>query len=68
MQPHAAEPHNKTVRKVPMVTGSSPLHSVVVGCLVRNEKNEVLLIRHQKRGWEIPQGRVEEGENLLDAL
>jgi 8-oxo-dGTP diphosphatase len=51
-----------------MSTGSSPLHSVVVGCLVRNESNDVLLIRHHKRGWEIPQGRVEKGENLIDAL
>src|SRR5512137_1999737 len=51
-----------------MATGSSPLHSIVVGCLVRNDKGEVLLIRHQKRGWEIPQGRVEEGESLVDAL
>ena len=51
-----------------MSTGSTPLHSVVVGCLVRNAHNEVLLIRHHKRGWEIPQGRVEEGENLIDAL
>jgi 8-oxo-dGTP diphosphatase len=50
------------------MSGSSPLHSVVVGCLVRNSKNDVLLIRHHKRGWEIPQGRVEEGENLIDAL
>lgn len=46
----------------------SPQHSVVVGCLVRNAHQEVLLIRHHKRGWEIPQGRVEEGENLVDAL
>jgi 8-oxo-dGTP diphosphatase len=46
----------------------SPQHSVVVGCLVRNDENEVLLIRHHKRGWEMPQGRVEEGENLLEAL
>lgn len=46
----------------------SPQHSVVVGCLVRNVKGEVLLIRHHKRGWEMPQGRVEEGENLLEAL
>lgn len=50
------------------MSGSSPLHSVVVGCLVRNSNNDVLLIRHHKRGWEIPQGRVEEGENLIDAL
>lgn len=46
----------------------SPAHTVVVGCLVRNDNNEVLLVRHLKRGWEIPQGRVEEGENLVDAL
>jgi 8-oxo-dGTP diphosphatase len=46
----------------------SPQHSVVVSCLVRNDENEVLLIRHHKRGWEMPQGRVEEGENLLEAL
>jgi len=45
-----------------------PVHTVVVGCLVRNAQNEVLLIRHQKRGWEIPQGRVEEGEDLVEAL
>jgi len=51
-----------------MSIGSTPQHSVVVGCLVRNESNDVLLIRHHKRGWEIPQGRVEEGENLIDAL
>jgi 8-oxo-dGTP diphosphatase len=51
-----------------MTTDSSPLHSVVVGCLVRNASNAVLLIRHHKRGWEIPQGRVEIGENLIDAL
>jgi 8-oxo-dGTP diphosphatase len=51
-----------------MSTENSPRHSVVVGCLVRNADNEVLLIRHHKRGWEMPQGRVEEGENLLDAL
>jgi 8-oxo-dGTP diphosphatase len=51
-----------------MTTGSGPLHTVVVGCLVRNTSNAVLLIRHHKRGWEIPQGRVENGENLIDAL
>ncbi len=51
-----------------MSTVKEPLHTLVVGCLVRNANDEVLLIRHQKRGWEIPQGRVEEGENLVEAL
>ncbi len=45
-----------------------PLHTLVVGCLVRNDREEVLMIRHLKRGWEIPQGRVEEGEDLIHAL
>lgn len=47
---------------------NDPRHTIVVGCLVRNDTGEVLLVRHYKRGWEIPQGRVEEGENLLGAL
>lgn len=51
-----------------MSTAKEPLHTLVVGCLVRNANDEILLIRHHKRGWEIPQGRVEEGENLIDAL
>ena len=38
-----------------------PRHAVVVGCLVRNDGNEILLIRHRRRGWEITQGHVEEG-------
>lgn len=41
-----------------------PKHQVVAGCLVRNNSGELLLIRHHKRGWELPQGRVEEGESL----
>ncbi|MBE0597078.1 MAG: NUDIX hydrolase [Desulfuromonadales bacterium] len=44
-----------------------PRHTVVVGCLVRNEGGQVLLIRHHRRGWEIPQGRLEEGEELVAA-
>lgn len=50
------------------MTTSSPCHTLVVGCLVRNELDQVLLVRHQRRGWEIPQGRVEEGEELLTAV
>ncbi len=45
-----------------------PRHIIVVGALIRDGQGKVLLIRHPKRGWEIPQGRVEEGESLPDAL
>lgn len=45
-----------------------PKHLVVVGCLVTNGAGDVLLIRHHRRGWELPQGRVEEGEPLPAAV
>ncbi|GFO62669.1 NUDIX hydrolase [Geomonas paludis] len=51
-----------------MTEQKDPRHTVVVGCLVRNDENRVLLIRHRKRGWEIPQGRVEESEDLVAAV
>lgn len=47
---------------------NSPRHILVASCLVRNEANQVLLVKHFKRGWELPQGRIENGEALLDAL
>lgn len=45
-----------------------PKHILVVSCLIRNESNQVLLVKHRSRGWEVPQGRVEEGESLIFAL
>jgi len=45
-----------------------PRHILVVNCLVRNAEQHLLLVRHKIRGWELPQGRVEEGEALLEAL
>jgi 8-oxo-dGTP diphosphatase len=47
---------------------TEPKHTVVVACLVRNGSGNILLIRSPGRGWELPQGRVEEGEDLLEAL
>lgn len=43
-------------------------HAVIVGCLVRNDSGRMLLIRHYRRGWEIPQGHVEAGEDVIQAL
>ena len=45
-----------------------PKHVAVVCCLIRNEENQLLLVKHHIRGWELPQGRVEEGETLIFAL
>ncbi len=47
---------------------SQPKHLVVVSCMIRNDAGEILLVRHHIRGWELPQGRVEEREALVYAL
>ena len=43
-------------------------HFVSVAGLVCNDKDEVLLLKSPRRGWEYPGGMVEPGETLQDAL
>ncbi|MBW6508599.1 MAG: NUDIX hydrolase [Desulfuromonadales bacterium] len=45
-----------------------PKHVLVTSGLVRNDEGQLLLVKHRLRGWELPQGRVEEGEGLVFAL
>lgn len=45
----------------------SPKHTVTAAVVVINDRNEILLKYGPKRGWEIPGGRVEEGESLSAA-
>ncbi|NMH71661.1 NUDIX domain-containing protein [Bacillus sp. RO2] len=45
----------------------TPKHIVSAATVVLNDKNEVLLIKGPRRGWEMPGGQVEEGESLKDA-
>jgi 8-oxo-dGTP diphosphatase len=47
---------------------SAPKHIVSAAAIVLNEKNELLLIKGPRRGWEMPGGQVEEGESLTDAV
>lgn len=47
---------------------SRPLHALIVSVVVHDEDRRVLLIRHPHRGWELPQGHVEHGEDLLTAV
>jgi 8-oxo-dGTP diphosphatase len=44
-----------------------PKHIVSAGTIIINERNEILLIKGPRRGWEMPSGQVEEGESLKDA-
>jgi 8-oxo-dGTP diphosphatase len=44
-----------------------PKHIVSAAAIVINDKNELLLIKGPRRGWEMPGGQVEEGESLSHA-
>ncbi|PLT28684.1 NUDIX hydrolase [Peribacillus deserti] len=45
----------------------TPKHILSAAAIVLNNKNEILLIKGPRRGWEMPGGQVEEGESLRDA-
>ena len=45
-----------------------PQHIVATASLVLNKEGKVLLVKTEKRGWEMPDGQVEEGEDILSAL
>ncbi|MCM1578687.1 MAG: NUDIX domain-containing protein [Ruminococcus sp.] len=43
-------------------------HINAVGGVVKNSEGKILLVKHNRRGWTLPGGVVENGENLIDAL
>src|SRR3989338_218357 len=45
-----------------------PLHIVAVGTLVENKRGQFLLVKTEWRGWEMPGGQVEKGEDVISAL
>ena len=45
-----------------------PIYLITVAGFITNDKNEVLLVKSPRRGWEFPGGQVEHGETLIDAL
>ena len=36
------------------------------GCIVMNEKNEILLVHHNDGHWDLPEGHMEAGETEVD--
>jgi 8-oxo-dGTP diphosphatase len=49
------------------VVYAPPKHFVSAATIVVNDKNELLLIKGPRRGWEMPGGQVEIGETLIEA-
>lgn len=55
------------MEQIQQVINTTPKHIVSAATIILNSKNEVLLIKGPKRGWEMPGGQVEEGESLTAA-
>ena len=55
------------LEQIQQVINTTPKHIVSAATIVLNSKNEILLIKGPKRGWEMPGGQVEEGESLTAA-
>ena len=45
-----------------------PLHIIAAAGIVINEKNEILMVKNLRRGWEFPGGQVEAGENVINGV
>ena len=45
-----------------------PVHILAAAGIVMNEKNEILMVKNLRRGWEFPGGQVEAGENVINGV
>lgn len=45
-----------------------PTHIAAAAGVVRNSRNEILLVKTYHGGWVFPGGQVEVGENIIDAV
>ena len=45
-----------------------PVHILAAAGIVINEKNEILMVKNLRRGWEFPGGQVEAGENVISGV
>ena len=43
-------------------------YRVSIKALIRNDKGEVLVVKERSKGWELPGGGFDHGENIHDAL
>lgn len=47
---------------------NAPRHIVAASALIRNQRDEIALVRTERRGWELPGGQIELGETVTDGL
>lgn len=59
--------YRRITSKKKEVETKKPKHSISAAVIVQNSKNEILLVKGPKRGWEMPGGLVEENESLSEA-
>ena len=45
-----------------------PTHIIAAAGVVLNERQEVLMVKHNRADWVFPGGQVEVGENVIDAV
>ncbi len=45
-----------------------PTHIVTTGIFVENESHQVLMVNHPTRGWEMPGGILDKGENIMESI
>ena len=45
-----------------------PTHILAAAGVVLNERQEVLMVKHNRSGWVFPGGQVEVGETVIDAV
>ncbi|MBK7957675.1 MAG: NUDIX hydrolase [Bacteroidetes bacterium] len=45
-----------------------PTHIVTTGIFVENSAHQVLMVNHPTRGWEMPGGILDKGENIMESI
>lgn len=62
--------NKKKVSDLAMENNSTilPTHIVAAGGIITNNKNEILLVKNPRKGWEYPGGIVEPGETVPQGL
>ena len=67
MKPTQYQNYKTYTKRGNTILVKTPKHIVSAVAIVVNDRNELLLIKGPRRGWEMPGGQVEEGESISQA-